>query len=190
MFNFSSARLRSVLALLAMLACGWLAGCASLIGPRQVELPLERLQQGIARRFPLDQRLLAIFDLQLSQPRLALMPDSDRVGLTVDAVLGSPLMAKSLRGALSLSGRLAIDAAGSAVVVTDARVEQIDIAGLDAQSRRQIVDVANVLTQKILLDGELYHLRPEQLRYAGVQFVPTGIVVTSRGLTVTMVAAR
>lgn len=166
-----------------------LGGCASLIGPREVDLPLARLQQSLDRRFPVNQRVLSLADLQLSRPRLTLLPERDRVALTVDASLNAPLLARALHGELSLSGHLAINAGRSAVIVTGVKVEQIAIDGLDGEIRRQFAGVANLLSQSILQEGELYKLRPEQLRYAGVQFVPTGIVVSSGGLVMTLVPA-
>jgi len=52
------------LAAVALLACGLLAACSTLIGPRQVELPLERLQQSLVRKFPMHHRVLTVFDVE------------------------------------------------------------------------------------------------------------------------------
>jgi hypothetical protein len=49
------------------LICGTLlAACATLIGPRQLELPQSKLQQSLERKFPVHQRMLGIFELELS----------------------------------------------------------------------------------------------------------------------------
>ena len=67
-----------------------LASCAGLIGPRQITLPLARLQEGLDRRFPVDNRILSLFDMQLIRPQLTILPDTDRVALTVDASVAPP----------------------------------------------------------------------------------------------------
>ena len=45
-----------------LMMAGLLAACAGLIGPREVELPQERLQTSLDRKFPLHQRALGVFE--------------------------------------------------------------------------------------------------------------------------------
>ena len=52
-----------------------LAACSSLIGPRQVELPQERMQQNLDCKFPLHHRVLGIFEVELSHPQLAILAE-------------------------------------------------------------------------------------------------------------------
>ena len=40
-----------------------LAGCASLVGPRDVTIPIEKLQASLAARFPFQQRYLDVLDI-------------------------------------------------------------------------------------------------------------------------------
>jgi hypothetical protein len=176
-------------ALLAV-AGSLLVSCASIIGPRQIELPLSKLQAGMDRRFPVSNRALEIFEIQLSRPQLALAPDSGRVGLTMAASVASPFTHQSWRGGLALSGRLYIDAARNAVRMTEPRVDRFAIDGLDEARQRSLASVANVLMDKVVADISVYNFRPEDLRYAGVQFVPTRIVTTASALVVTVEPAR
>jgi hypothetical protein len=39
-----------------------LASCASLLGPRDVEIPLSTLQQAVSRKFPFNSRYLELLD--------------------------------------------------------------------------------------------------------------------------------
>ncbi|WP_229425383.1 hypothetical protein [Massilia sp. Se16.2.3] len=68
-----------------------LASCASILGPRDVDIPLSSLQAGLERRFPLDHRLLQLFDLRLARPQLRLLP-GDRVSLTVEATVAQSFL--------------------------------------------------------------------------------------------------
>ena len=77
---------RFVKAGVALAACALLSSCASLSGPRQVEIPLRKLQAGLERRFPLSHPLMGLFDIRLSRPQLALQPEADRVALSVDGL--------------------------------------------------------------------------------------------------------
>jgi hypothetical protein len=173
----------------ALLACAMLASCASLIGPREVEIPLHRLQEGIERRFPLDNRVLELLDIRLSRPQLSL-PGADRVALGMEAYVAPPFTNQSWTGSLALSGRLYLDAQRGAVLMNEARVDKFVIDGMDEARQRQLGKIANVLVGKVVRDVPVYTFRLEDLRYAGVQFVPTRITTTPRALVVTLEPQR
>ena len=52
---------------------GGLSGCVLLL-PDHYTFRQEQLQRALERRFPFEQRVLEIFTVQLSQPRLSLLP--------------------------------------------------------------------------------------------------------------------
>ena len=168
-----------------LLAC-MLASCSALVGPRQVELPLAKLQAGIDRRFPMSNRVLELFEVALTRPQLALLPDSGRVALTMDASVSPPFVRQSWRGSLVVSGRLYVDAGRNAVLMAEPRVDRFAIDGVDPASGRQLSGIANSLMNKIASDMVVYSFRPEDLRYAGVQFVPTRIVTNADALLVSV----
>jgi len=178
------------LCLSLVLACGLLGGCAGLIGPREIDIPLSKLQSGLDRRFPMNNRALELFDIQLSRPQLAVLPDADRVSLAMDALVAPPFLRQSWSGNLVLSGRLYLDPAGGAVLMGEPHVDQFAVAGVDDARQRQLTRVANILMAKVVSDVPLYHFRTEELRYGGVQFVPTRIATTARGVRVTVEPAK
>ncbi len=175
---------------LLALAGTLLSGCASLVGPRDIELPLHKLQSSLERRFPVRNRALELFDIELTRPRLSTLPDTGRIALTLDASVAPPFLRQSWRGSLGLSGRLYIDPARNAVMMADPGVDSFVIDGVDASRQRQLQKVANGLMQKVAADMPLYHFRPEELRYGGIAFVPTRIVTNARGLVVTVEPVR
>ncbi|HAT33750.1 MAG TPA: DUF1439 domain-containing protein [Janthinobacterium sp.] len=173
-----------------LLAGALLASCASIIGPRQVELPLARLQQGLDKRFPVNNQILTMFDVRLSRPQLALLPDDDRVALAMDATVSPPFIGQSWHGSLAMSGHLTLDPARNAVFIGAARVDRFAIDGVDEALRRQLAKMASLVTERVVEEVPLYNFRPEDLRYAGVQFVPTKITTTRTALVVTFEPAR
>jgi hypothetical protein len=175
---------------IVLLACGALASCANLVGPRQIEIPLSKLQAGVERRFPVSNRALELFDIQLSRPQLTLLAGTDRVALNLDAYVAPPFIKQSWSGSMALSGRLQVDAARGAVFLTDPHVDRFIIDGVDAERQRQFGKVANVLMSKVISDVPVYSFRLEDLRYAGVQFVPTRITTTPGALVVTVEPVR
>ena len=101
-----------------------------------------------------------------------------------------PFSRSSWRGKLALSGRLYIDQARNAVLMGEPRVDRFIVDGVDDSRQRQLAKVANVLMEQVVADVPLYQFRPEDLRYGGVQFVPTRIATTPRGLLVSVEPAH
>src|SRR5205085_9757201 len=71
-----------------------LAGCS--LGPHTVELSQARLQELVARRFPVDKRVLDVIDLTLDAPRVGLQPEANRISVEVAlrAKAGGPIPAR------------------------------------------------------------------------------------------------
>jgi hypothetical protein len=186
--GFTRRRLGTAMAALA--ACGLLASCASMTGPREVDLPLQKLQAGIDRRFPLDNRMLELFDVRLSSPQLSIQDDRDRVALTINADV-SPFFARNTwGGSLALSGRLYVDPARQGIYLAEPRVDRLDIGGAALAGQRQVAKIANLVMDEVVRDMPVYSFRMEDLRYAGVQFVPTSIRTVPGGLRVTLEPAK
>lgn len=166
-----------------------LSSCASVFGPRQVDIPLHKLQAGLERRFPVNERLLQLFDVQLNRPQLTLQPDQDRVALAVDASVAPPF-ARAWTGSLGFSGRLYVDPGRAAVMMAEPRVDSVRLGSGNAEAERQLLRAANGLIDTVARDLPVYSFDPNELRYAGVQFVPTRIRTTASGLRVTLEPAK
>jgi hypothetical protein len=169
----------------SLAAAATLSSCASLLGPREVDIPLPKLQASLDRRFPVDNRLLELFDVRLSRPQLAVLP-GDRVALTVDASVAQSFLRNPLAGTLAFSGRLYVDQAKNGVYLAEPRLERFAISGLDESVTRQLSRAANGLLDRAILDIPVYSFRMDELRYAGVQYIPTRIATTSNGLRVSL----
>lgn len=182
---------RGIFRLAGMLALsGMLASCANLAGPRKVEVPIHKLQAGLERRFPVDNRMLDMLNVRLSRPRLALHADMDRVALGLDASISPPFMRETWSGSLSFSGRLYVDPGRAAVMMADPRIDHLDFGAGSGMAERQIANMANGMIGILARDIPIYTFRLEELRYAGLQFIPTRIETTRRGLLVTLEPQR
>ncbi|TWI69881.1 uncharacterized protein DUF1439 [Pseudoduganella lurida] len=175
---------------LAVAAGALLGGCASLTGPREVAVPLERLQRGLEQKFPLQQRALGVFELQLARPQVTVLRDNDRLALAADVSITSPLLRQAVQGSVSLSGRLLVDNVRNAVVLGDAHIDRFTVGGADERLQGQLTAAANVVAEKLVRDMPVYHFRPDELRYLGVQYVPTTIRTTADGLAIRFEPAK
>lgn len=175
----------AVTRVLIVLAAFWLSACASLLGPREVEFPLAKLQESLNNKFPFNNRYLALFDVNVSNPKLALQPESNRVLTTMDASIAPPFMKNAWQGSFTISGALQFDAAKNAIVLTDPRMEKMAMAGIDPGYSRQVAKIGGLLAEELLNGVTLYTLPPEPLRYAGARFMPSKITARSESLVVT-----
>jgi hypothetical protein len=165
-----------------LMALIMLTACATLIGPRQVELPQERLQRDLDRKFPIHHRVLGVFDVELSQPRLAVLADSDRVALSFDLNVTPLLARQTWHGSMAMSGRVRVDSLRNAVYIADAHVDRFVLDNMDEGKQAQLTSVANLLSDNIIKDVPVHTFRAEELRYAGVQFALTSIDTRPGGL--------
>ena len=165
-------------------AIATLTGCAAFVGPRDVEVPMHRLQAGLEKRFPVHHRALGIFDIELTRPQLAADGQADRIALTTDLSVTPLLTRSSWQGSMTLSGYLKVDNVRNAVYLADARVDNFAINSMDERAQGRLQAAGNVLADSLMRDVPLYSFKPEDLRYAGVQFQPTSIRATPRGLSI------
>ncbi len=176
--------------MVAMLALGGLlAGCAGLTGPRKVEIPLHKLQAGLERRFPLSHPAMGLFDIRLQRPMLSIQPEHDRVALALEASVSPPFARDTWSGSLAFSGRLYVDPGRPAVMMAEPRVDRVTI-GASPETERQIARLASSLIDTVVRDTPVYSFNPGDLRYAGVQYIPTRIETTRSGLLVTLEPAK
>jgi hypothetical protein len=69
-------------------------------------------------------------------------------------------------------------------------VDRLDLGGADFAGQRQVAKLANVMIDEVVRDMPVYSFRMEDLRYAGVQFVPTSIRTVPGALRVRLEPAK
>jgi len=181
---------RAALAACLGLAGLWLAGCAALLGPRTVEIPEARLQQLLARQFPLRSRVLELFDINVAAPRLTLLPDANRVATEFDLAIGDRLLRTPYQGTLALSYGLRYEGSDHTVRLADLRIERAELreAGALPAAARSLDRIGSAVAERLLGDPVVYTLTAKDLETVqGRGYQPSDIRVTPRGLTITLI---
>jgi hypothetical protein len=172
-------------ALLLVCAAWLLASCATLVGPREVEIPVARIQEAVARQFPFNNRYLELLDIYVTNPKVSLQPDTNRIVTSMDTSIAPPFLNKSWKGNLAVSGNLKFDPARNALVLAEPRVEQFAVDGIDSGYSNQIRKIGSLLAEQILKDAPLYTFKPEDLKYGGTSFTLSKITTRPNSLVVT-----
>ena len=143
----------------ALLACaggasgGWL-------------LPVARLDELLARRFPVTRSLAGLADLTLHSPRLSLLPAANRVATALDLVLTERLAGGRYTGALDLDYGLRFDAGEGVLRMADVRVNRLALDQLPRAQQQLVSKYAPRLAEQLLADLVIYRLPGEQLALA------------------------
>lgn len=189
--HFSSLRWqRQALLALSVLMLALLSGCASLLPPQEIEIPLSRLQQSVQKKFPYAERYFGLLDVTLSNPVLSTRPAADRLLIALDAQVLPPLMKTPWQGELLVSGVLRIDAARRAVLLTEPRLENIKLDAVTGSYTSRLARLGTQLAEDLIGETVLYTFAPDAFVVAGQRFVPTGITTRKDSLVVSFEPAK
>jgi hypothetical protein len=173
-----------LLVLTSLMLLALLSGCASLLPPQEIEIPLSRLQQSVQKNFPFNARYFDLFEVSLSRPVLSLQPASDRLVLALEARVQAPLIKTPWQGELLLSGGLRIDPLRRAVILTEPRLENIRLDPATATYTSRFARLGSQLAEDLIGEKVLYTFAPDAFVVAGKRFVPTGITTRKNSLVV------
>lgn len=166
-----------------------LSGCALRPpGPRTLEISEAQLVERIARQFPVQRRVLDVFELTLNDPRVRLLPDENRLGTEMAYTMGRPGRpgARVLRGRLRISYGLRLVQDDMTVRLQEVRVEPLEPVQDDALSglmADQVGRMGGLLAEELLRDFVVYRIRPEDLQGVSRQgYRPSELKVVPGGL--------
>jgi hypothetical protein len=162
-----------------------LAACASLIGPRTIEIPKEELLSKLGQRFPVTQRVMNLLDISVSAPSLDLLPDTNRVAASIPLVAHEMLGGRDHPGRIKLSFGLRYEPQDLSVRLTGVKIEQVDIEGLPALFQQGLTRLGAAVAEERLQDQAVHHFKPDDLRSADRMGYEVGeIRVTATGLAI------
>lgn len=162
-----------------------LSGCAT-TGPKTFSINEKTLQTKLAKHISTPITLMKVIHIQLSNPIIQLNEKTNRLNATLDTQFKSPWIAKTLNGKMHISGMLRYAADEQAVLLDDAIVDNIEIAGLDSQHNASLTALAKHIGGELLSGMVLYQLKPEDLRFGGTDYTPQDFKIIGNNLQVTL----
>ena len=183
-------QVQRLLVLTSLLLLTLLSGCASLLPPQEIEIPLSRLQQSLQKKFPYTERYFSLLDVTLSNPVLSTQPAADRMLIALDAQVLPPLIKTPWQGELLVSGSLRIDPARRVVLLTEPRLENIKLDAATGNYTSRVARLGKQLAEDLIGETVLYTFAPDAFVVAGKRFVPTGITTRKDSLVVSFEPAK
>ena len=160
-----------------------LASCATV--PRSVEIPRERIEAALARRFPWRAPASELLTVQVGMPQVELLPDANRIRLDSAFDVTERITRASMHGDLALSFGLRFEPSDASLHLVDVEVERVDVRGVADDWRRPVEAIAAYVGEHLLEGFVLHRFTPEQMARAN-GWQPGEIRVTSRGISVAM----
>ena len=183
-------QVQRLLVLTSLLLLTLLSGCASLLPPQEIEIPLSRLQKSIEKKFPYTERYFSLLDVTLSNPVLSTQPAADRMLIALDAQVLPPLIKTPWQGELLVSGSLRIDPVRRVVLLTEPRLENIKLDAATGSYTSRVARLGKQLAEDLIGETVLYTFAPDAFVVAGKRFVPTGITTRKDSLVVSFEPAK
>lgn len=162
-----------------------LAGCAGL-SDRTVNVSEVDVQNMLNKKLAVPIELLKIFDVNLSNSIVKFDQTTGRMQTTLDTVLNSQLLGKSLTGKLGISGKLRFDAATQSIVLDEPSIDLFNIDGADGKYNEILSSLAKTVGGQMLNGMALYTVKPEDLKFGGATYAPKDMLVTDKGLQITL----
>ena len=165
-----------------------LAGCAALSpGPRSYTVSQAQLLELIAKRFPINERVAELLDLQALAPRIKLLPDSNRIATELDLNFSERLLRSAFQGSLSMDYGLRFEPSDNSIRMTDVKVRSFQFAGVPERYQPLVNGLAPFLAERLLNDFSLHQISAKDLNATnGWGYAPGGFQVTPQGLSISL----
>lgn len=165
-----------------------LSGCAQLMGPQTVSWSEADLNQMLARRFPLDRRLLDLLDVKVSQPHVQLLGERNRLATELSVEATDRLFATRYQGRIALESGLRYEPSDQTLRLSEVRVTAFNLDTAGARTPQMAQKLGAAMAEGMLNDAVIHRLSPEQLaRLSQKGYRPGSVQISARGLELTVV---
>jgi hypothetical protein len=165
-----------------------LVGCAGMPGGlNNFEISREQMSTALAGQFPLQRRMLDIFDITLSLPRLTLNAEQNRLDTEFDiAAVETLFTRKVFRGALGFGSGVRYEPVDHSVRLSHVSLDRLAIPGVPEPVASQLHRVARVVAETLLESLSVYRMPQGVARLIDtLGTAPSELKVTKSGVAVT-----
>jgi hypothetical protein len=167
-----------------------LAACANL-DPRHVTLSAGEVQSLVERRFPRQQRVMELLDVNLTNPVVKLVPERNRMATSMDLQASERLSGRVLRGSLALDHGLRFEPSDATVRLANVRVEEMKLELAGTPLSGQAARLGALLAERVLDDFVIYRVSDERRQAMSRLGVNNAdVAVTARGIELRFTSVR
>jgi len=161
-----------------------LAGCAGLAGNRTVSLSESELTLLLARQFPMERKVLEVVDLQVTNPQLRLLPESNRIGTELDVFALDRLFGSRTQGHVKLDYGLRFEPSDHTIRMTQVHVRDLAMESGASTLHGAAQRLGTLVAEDLLENMALYKMKPAQADEMNrLNLEASPITVTAQGIS-------
>ena len=158
-------------------------GCASMLGSHDVVISESQLTLLLARQFPMERKVLEVIDLDITNPQIHLLPQTNRVATELDVSALDRLFGSSAQGHVALDYGLRFQPSDHTIRMTQVRVRELTLASGSNDLRGASQRIGGLVAENALEDLVLYRMKPAQAdEMDRLNLVASPITVTNWGI--------
>ena len=182
---------RLLFTLAAWLALGATVSARAATAAPSYLITTGQLQEVLAQRFPMRYQVPGLFDLDVAQPQLHLLPELNRVASEMSVGVAGPALRRSYSGEFDLDFALRYEPSDQTIRAHSLQVHSLRFAGLPANAAAVLDAYGAALARQSFGEVVLHQLRPRDLALADAMGLQPGdITVTREGLRIGFVNKR
>jgi hypothetical protein len=152
-----------------------------------VEISESQLTLLLARQFPMQRKVLEVIDLNVTNPQIHLLPDTNRIGTELDVAALDRLFGSSAQGHVQLDYGLRFQPSDHTIRMTQVRVRELTLSSGSSNLHGAAQRIGGLVAENVLENLVLYRMKPAQadeMDRLNLQASP--ITVTARGIRMTV----
>lgn len=170
-----------------------LASCAAISppGPKTYTISQAQLLELIAQKFPFNERVAELLELQALTPRIKLLPQTNRIATELDLNLSERFLRSTFKGSLAMDYGLRFEPSDNSVRLTDVKVSSLQFSGVPATYQPFVNGLGPLLAERLLNDFTLHQISATDMAAAdGWGYAPGSFEVTPQGLSISLVPKK
>jgi hypothetical protein len=163
------------------------SGCAGIPGGlNNFEITRDQINTALAGQFPLQRRMLDIFDITLSLPRLTLNVEKNRLDTEFDlAAVETLFTRKVFRGTLGFGSGVRYEPVDHSIRLAHVSLDRLTIPGVSEPVASNLQQVARIVAETLLESLSVYRMPQGVARLIDtLGTAPSELKVTSTGVAV------
>jgi len=153
--------------------------------PPRFTVPLDLLQSEVAKRYPMRYPVAGLVNLDLSAPRLSLLPEQNRLRAVMPVTAAGTAFPRAQQGSFTVDFALRYEHSDRSLRAHQLKVYRFRFPDLPTEAVDMLNAYAPPLAEQSLREVVLYQLQPRETAMADLLGLQPGrITVTAQGLLV------
>ena len=151
-----------------------------------VTITQQQIDDALQAKFPVTKTHLLIFRITYSNPRLTLLPDSNRIQVGLDAELNIKLLNEKLGGTALATSTLAYRNETKQFFLSNPEINKLSIQGIPQQYLDKATDFATAAAREYLQEFPIYTLKANDTKTSAAKLLLKNVQVKGSEIHVTL----